>query len=85
MRAGLLRVSYFAVDERGQRAEALARVEQGSDGRFAEVFTSDPRAVDVVLELRDGDAWREVRAQRTAGGAPRVLPGPYARATPGGG
>ena len=79
MRAGNLRVSYHAIDASGRRVEVLARVEQRADGRFDDVFTADPRAVDVVLELRDGASWREVRVQRAPGGAPRVLPGPYSR------
>jgi hypothetical protein len=76
VRPGMLRVRYWALDDAGQRAELLATVEQGSDGGFAQVFTADARDVDAVLELRDGDGWREVRTRRAPGGAPRVLPGP---------
>lgn len=76
MRTGDLRVSYWAVDEKGTRTEQLASVVQRIDGGFDVVFTSDPRPVDVVLELRDGAGWREVRARRVRGG-PRLLPGPY--------
>jgi hypothetical protein len=72
----LLRVRYWALDDAGRRVELLATVDQGSDGAFAQVFTDDARDIDAVLELRDGDEWREVRARRAPGGTPRVLPGP---------
>lgn len=71
---------YWAVDTDGRRADELACVEQGRDGGFARVFTSDPRPVELALELRDAGSWREVRVQRVPGGAPRILPGPYERA-----
>ena len=76
MRAGGLRVRYWALDAHGARTELLATAEQGPGGHFAPVFTYDPRPVDVVLELRHGDEWREVRARSYPGGAARLLPGP---------
>lgn len=75
MRTGNLRVRYWAVDGDGNRTDEIAIAEQESDGRFHGVFTSDARPMDAVLELRDGEAWREVRSRRIDGGAPRILPG----------
>jgi hypothetical protein len=77
MNTGNLRVSYYAVATDGTRAELLAAVVQNDQGGFDPVFTSDPRPILRVLELRDGDAWREVRAEPLPAGPPRVLPGPY--------
>lgn len=75
MRAGNLRVRYWAVDPDGTRRDEIAIAEQEADGRFQNVFTSDPRAMDLALEMRDGETWREVRSRRIEGGPPRVLPG----------
>jgi hypothetical protein len=78
VRVGSLRISYWAVDPvSGARVELLAQVEQDAQGRFAPVFTTDARAIDGVLELRDGASWREARARRIEPSAePRVLPAP---------
>lgn len=79
MRAGLVRVQYWALDDAGARVELIATIEQEADGSYARVFTADARPIERVLQLKDGDAWRDVRAERWPAGPPRVLPGPYDR------
>lgn len=75
MRAGLLRICYWAIDSTtGERAELLAVASQGPDGRFDGVFSTDVRAIDAVLEMQAGDQWRPVRTRRVAPNTPGLLP-----------
>ncbi len=77
MRAGLLRVRYWAVDEsNGERVELVAETVQRDDGGYDAVLCGDPRAIDAVLELAAGaDRWIAVRVRRIPANAePRVLP-----------
>ncbi len=76
MRAGLLRIRYWAVDaSTGSRTELLAESVQRPDGGYDQVFSADPRAIDAVLEMHaEGDRWIEVRARRVPPGPPRLLP-----------
>ncbi len=76
MRAGLLRIRYWAVDaSNGSRSELIAESMQRPDGGYDQVFSADPRAIDAVLEMRaDGDRWSEVRSRRVPPGPPRLLP-----------
>jgi hypothetical protein len=75
VRAGLLRIRYWAIDsETGSRAELIAEATQRGDGGYDSVFSTDPRAIDAVLEMNSGDRWLAVRTRRVPAGAARVLP-----------
>ncbi len=76
MRTGLLRLRYWAIDAvSGVRGELLAEVSQREDGGFDRVYSTDPRAIDAVLEMDAGAGrWVEVRSRRVPPGPPRALP-----------
>jgi hypothetical protein len=75
VRAGLLRIRYWAIDpETDARSELIAETVQRGDGGYDTVFCADSRAIDAVLEMRSGDEWMAVRTRRVPAGTARVLP-----------